>query len=366
MEIDTQTESTLKKQNPPPSRLVLVGEKDQDPLKTETKNKTRNNLFIATLNVRSLRTPEKLIELEEATKYLKWDIIGEIAGMYGVGFLVKKKLARGIEEIKGVTERIAILNIKLPLQNEKYSMWSKIQAYSPTESCRKDDVAKIDIFYKDLQDVLETSHKNIVLMGDFSGQIGQRHLGEQYTVGEHGMEKKTVISDKTKELLDERKTLLLNKKDNKKKITELSKKINERIGKDRKVRRETTLTKYIETNGGVKKAFKELNNKKDWMSSFKKMNGNLTSKRPDILRIATDYYRKLYSSNQNAKRDRCFEDFTITEPVPSILQKEVTNAIKSQKLEKAPGPDQITNELLKTISPVDHKPYNNTTPDRYF
>ena len=59
-----------------------------------------------------------------------------------MGFLIKKKLAHSIEEIKGISERIAVLNITLPLnKNEK---WSIIQAYSPTESDKKDDIIKIE------------------------------------------------------------------------------------------------------------------------------------------------------------------------------------------------------------------------------
>lgn len=42
---------------------------------TRNKKKT-NNVHIATLNCRSLRTPEKLQELETALEEMKWDIIG--------------------------------------------------------------------------------------------------------------------------------------------------------------------------------------------------------------------------------------------------------------------------------------------------
>lgn len=34
------------------------------------------NIYIATFDTRSLRTPEKLIELETALESIKWDILG--------------------------------------------------------------------------------------------------------------------------------------------------------------------------------------------------------------------------------------------------------------------------------------------------
>nr|XP_037875874.1 uncharacterized protein LOC119630450 [Bombyx mori] len=154
------------------------------------------DIHIATFNARSLRTPEKLQELELALSDIKWDIIGisemrrygegiedygnfilhykgETPGLYGVGFLVKKGLAEKIGEIKGVSERIAVLNIELPVKNAE--KWSIIQAYSPTESNKKDDIRKIEKFYEDLHLTIENSHKNIIVMGDFNGQIGKRN-----------------------------------------------------------------------------------------------------------------------------------------------------------------------------------------------
>ncbi|OWR42687.1 Endonuclease-reverse transcriptase [Danaus plexippus plexippus] len=41
-----------------------------------------------------------------------------------------------------------------------------------------------------------------------------------------------------------------------------------------------------------------------------------------------------------------------SEPIPKILKDETAKAINSQKREKTPGSDQITNELLKTTLPV--------------
>lgn len=145
-----------EKQNP---------ENRQNPKGKKSTNKT---LHIATLNVLTLRTDERLEELENALQNIKWDILGlseirrlgdtiqehrdyifyykgETKGLYGVGFIVKKDLKKNIIEFKGISERIAILNIKFPGFNKS---WSIVQVYAPTEA--SEDDAKNN-FYTDLK-----------------------------------------------------------------------------------------------------------------------------------------------------------------------------------------------------------------------
>lgn len=122
--------------------------------KTKTlKIKENTKLYICTLNCLTLRTQERLTELELALSKIKWDIIGlsevrrlgesiedrkeyvlyykgETKGSYGVGFMIKKRLEKNIEEFIGISERIAVLNMHLP--GYKYK-WSIIQVYAPTE-----------------------------------------------------------------------------------------------------------------------------------------------------------------------------------------------------------------------------------------
>ncbi|GBP03194.1 hypothetical protein EVAR_2634_1 [Eumeta japonica] len=83
---------------------------------------------------------------------------GETPGQYGVDFLIKHNYTNRIEELKGISERIAILNIKVSTQDGRDESWSIIQAYSPTEANKKEDVDKIEDFYKLLQKTTETAH----------------------------------------------------------------------------------------------------------------------------------------------------------------------------------------------------------------
>ncbi|CAG4989662.1 unnamed protein product [Colias eurytheme] len=157
-------------------------------------------LHIATLNTRSLKSNECLIELEQALSNINWDILGvsdvrrsnenieehkefimyyknEITGIYGVGFLVKKYLKNNIIEFKGVSDRIAVLNILLPGHKHPTSI---VQVYAPTEVAKKETK---NSFYETLNETMETLNKSIIVMGDFNSQIGQRRKHENKIIG---------------------------------------------------------------------------------------------------------------------------------------------------------------------------------------
>ncbi|GBP66890.1 Probable RNA-directed DNA polymerase from transposon BS [Eumeta japonica] len=128
---------------------------------------------------------------------------------------------------------------------------------------------------------------------------------------------KKLFKKETLELLDERRTLISNKEDKERrqKIANLSKEIKENMRKDNKEKRNRVLEENIKRTEGL----------------------------PTIPEVT------------EAKENKIDE-------VPEILASEVIKAIKSQKLEKAPGPDKISNEMLKgtleETSPVLAKLFN--------
>lgn len=175
-------------------------------------------------------------------------------------------------------------------------------------------------------------------------QSGNTHIGNKSQLSEHTLQQ-----------IDERKKLITHqsRKENRNLISDLSKRIRESIRKDRKVKRLKTLEYHIQKTGGVKKALKELRESgKEWVPKLKRRSKTITI-RQNINDLATDFYRQLYSK-QDAESTRHYNETdkeqnnqATFEPVAAILQCEVEKAIKSQKTEKSPGPDKITNELMR-------------------
>jgi len=174
--------------------------------KISQNNRTQDNLQtlkIATLNVRTLKDPEKLTELELALENSNLDIIGlsEVrrngesilltknknllcqigteGGQRGVGFILKNRLTKNFVEFKGITDRIALLKLKF----EQTSL-TLIQVYAPTTAA---DDRECEKFYASLQETLseaKSNHNNLLaILGDFNNQIGQREIGEEVWMG---------------------------------------------------------------------------------------------------------------------------------------------------------------------------------------
>ncbi|CAH2097428.1 unnamed protein product [Euphydryas editha] len=183
-------------------------------------------------------------EIEERSHYIMYHK-GEVAGHRGVGFLVKSKLKNQIIGYEGISDRIAVIHIKLYNKHHKA---------------------------------------------------------------------------------------------NQKEISNLSNQICESMRKDRRKRRINTLENHINRTGGTRKALKELREKgKEWIPMLKDKEQHITS-RDGIQNIATNYYRMLYSNQIK------------------IHYKKSKDGKKLASCSEAPGPDRITNELMKgtikDLSPI--------------
>ncbi|KAJ0181610.1 hypothetical protein K1T71_002332 [Dendrolimus kikuchii] len=142
-----------------------------------------------------------MIELNYALKYVKWDIIGlaeirrigcgieeydwcilyyfgETKGHKGVGFLIQKTHKSKIIEFTGISERVALLNMKLDEVN-----LSIIQVYAPIEQASDEE---LETFYTDILKAVEKSYQKIIILGDFNAKIGITNPEIQPIIGPFG------------------------------------------------------------------------------------------------------------------------------------------------------------------------------------
>ena len=177
----------------------------QSPAKEGAKNLRASSIYISTYNIRCLSSEERLLELEEELKEIKWDILGlaetrrcgesikKLASgniLYtngkinkrqsGVGFLINKSLANNVTEFKSVSDRLAFIILKI---NTNYSV-KIVQVYAPTTAHEDEEVEEL---YDELADIMDnkTTHYTIV-MGDFNAKIGTRNQGEENVMGKFG------------------------------------------------------------------------------------------------------------------------------------------------------------------------------------
>ena len=159
---------------------------------TDLKKSRSDSLIIGTSNVRTLKTDESLDELEEALEISGIHILGisevrrpietlrttnrsnliahsnSTDGQRGVGFIIQKHLIDNVIEFRSISDRLAILKLKLKSRNVCI-----MQVYAPTSASKEQD---IDEFYHQLENALldiNTYYKDVFVMGDFNAQIGK-------------------------------------------------------------------------------------------------------------------------------------------------------------------------------------------------
>ncbi|XP_072378445.1 uncharacterized protein [Diabrotica undecimpunctata] len=165
----------------------------------------QRTLHIATYNVRTLATEDKLNELQEELNCIKWDVLGlsEIRrkvenqlvlksghllhfigendkAVGGVGFLVRKKHLDKIIKIESVSSRVVYLILKL---NERRSI-KIIQVYAPKTSHSNEE---IENFYEDINRAIEKDKtRHLILMGDFNAKLGFKGDNAEVAMGSFG------------------------------------------------------------------------------------------------------------------------------------------------------------------------------------
>ena len=147
-------------------------------------------LDIGTYNCRTLLHEDRLLEIEEELKRIKWSIIGlsevrrqgeEITdlesghifyhnssnnGHAGVGFLVHKSLKDKVTDFISINERIAEVRLNLT-ERTKIRI---IQVYAPTSTHSEDEMER---FYSQLDDTMMHGPKHPTwVIGDFNGKVG--------------------------------------------------------------------------------------------------------------------------------------------------------------------------------------------------
>ncbi|KAF9818198.1 hypothetical protein SFRURICE_003939 [Spodoptera frugiperda] len=155
----------------------------------------RRTLALATHNIRTLRTDENIVELEEELSKMRWDILGlseirregqdtiildsgnllffregDRKSQGGVGFLVRKSLVNNVCEVDSVSNRVAYLILRI---SNRYSL-KVIQVYAPTSTHCDDEV---EALYEEISKAIHSSETHFtIVMGDFNAKPSRETL----------------------------------------------------------------------------------------------------------------------------------------------------------------------------------------------
>lgn len=146
------------------------------------------------------------------------------------------------------------------------------------------------------------------------------------------------------------KHILRNKKnktkEEKSSLSKLCRTINKKIKKNIKDRRIKLISKYLKETGGVKKAYKKIDKTKHLMTQLTDNLGNTVTNRMELMKIATKFYEDLYTKHNNTSQSFTTVTYN-TDSVPPFMESEIEISIRNLKTGKSPGPDKVTNEMIK-------------------
>ncbi len=190
---------------PPPHIYTTISTNARRLKTTRTRLDNSDLVQVASLNVRTLRCHESLIELEYAFRNSNLNILGLVevrwggdciirtkagnlfcyseseGGQKGVGFLIKENLSQNLLEFKGITDRLALIKLKF-----RKTTQTVIQIYALTATS---DEKECETFYSKLKEVLNSIKQNIknqlLIIGDFKSQVGAQNTGEQNNLGKY-------------------------------------------------------------------------------------------------------------------------------------------------------------------------------------
>ena len=160
---------------------------------------------VGTFNARTLRTEDRVLQLEEELRYTNWNIIGlskikrtgeDLINLRsgnvfyfvnksntseGVGFLVNKKWARQTMATVAISARVAYMVVNI---TQRYQL-KLIQVYAPTTTHTNEEVEEM---YDKVARAMEENRTHFqIVCEDFNAKVGERRKGET-CLGTHWVE----------------------------------------------------------------------------------------------------------------------------------------------------------------------------------
>ncbi|XP_064076283.1 uncharacterized protein LOC135194598 [Vanessa tameamea] len=150
-----------------------------------------------------------------------------------------------------------------------------------------------------------------------------------------------ILSDEALELMKLRNELQskikLNKND-KEKFKMLYKTTNKEIKSCYNTYRINTIKKHIDKSRSAKKAYKELNKTKNWITCLHS-SSNKAATWLDIIKVATDFYANLYGHSNSTHHRKTTNQTKNKSPTPEFTGPEILIQITKLKSEKSLGQD---------------------------
>ena len=254
----------------------------------------------------------------------------------------------------GSDHRMVRCRIQIDAKRERNKLFhSKSKPLRISQSCLREFKLDLKNRYAALEeDEDQNSNSSNTCVNDLNYNI-VKPLADAARNWSENSKKPDKFSEETKNLMKKRKTLRTPVTDREKvEIVELNKLIRKKQKQDLRKYRTSTIQEIIKQGRGFKMAKRKLNRGRLQFTGVLEEDDTVTTDRKRIVERSREFYENLYSTthpvDQQTQLDHVdVKDHHQFESFPSVEAWEVKLAVKQSKKGKAPGPDNITTELIE-------------------
>ena len=246
-----------------------------------------------------------------------------------------------LNKVKGSDHRFVRGRIGINLKREREKLVKPVEKPDNRVVMKKEKEFQLEI--KKRFEALGDEEKDIETTNEELTEVVMKAALE---VG--GREPKVVnrkLSNKTKGLIQQRKELIIRTDRDRIAAAELGKAINKSKTQDVRDFNMKKVREALEAGTSIKMARRKLGQGRKQMFALRNKDGELTSNREEVIKVAEEFYKNLYSSKE--EKDRNGEETEEIDPVPEVKSWEVEHAAKAMSRGKAGGEDGLTIDLIK-------------------
>ena len=247
-----------------------------------------------------------------------------------------------LNKLKSSDHRMVRCKVKLDLKREREKLILRKRFNTPLIRVRSEEFSiklqnKFSVLSEEMEDDIDTFNENIIkVTKETASEVG----------GKIQREEQGKLSQRTKDLIKKRKELKVSTRRDEIELAELSKTINKQKTHDKRTYNLTKIEETLRTGGSIKKTRKILGTGKHQIYALKDADGIESNDRMYIVKIAEDFYIKLFSDDEENDGNENGEEREMNREVPVVSLEEIKKALKGMKRGKAGGDDDLTIDLI--------------------
>jgi len=132
------------------------------------------------IDICAMQETKTIVSDEMLVKGYKVILMGSECRHYGLGFIVSPRLKDYVVSYQYISDRVSVLDVRLPTRNGQFKMFRFVNAYGPTKDrVRQKGISVLKLFYHQLTKALKVPARyELFVLGDLNAKLGNLSKSE--------------------------------------------------------------------------------------------------------------------------------------------------------------------------------------------